>query len=559
MLERKRPKRLWHLVFGVIAGLWIAPLGLAADYHPEHPVVVEMVNRAVDYLTSNIGNTGVFYPRAGGGEFILAGYAVAKTGHDASHPVVARGLQAGLELAAQLPGMQQKQFNERITYEASVTVLLLAAVDPDRYRQQLVVIRDWLLQHQRPYGGFGYLADFRAATGDTSQTQYCMLALWTLERAGIEVPNDRILRLLQWMALIQQPSGGWAYQSGPTGPGDQTGMGHSMTAAGMGATLLAADALGAFGRRGAESDGGSDGLPRAFRRVLAKTAPGAAASLGGEDKRRMDASLDAAIRWYQTNNYRRPSGADWFYYLRYSEERMHALLEIRRGQPERSPAWYNAGVEELRGFQASNGGFGVNDRDHTSPGVCTAFAILYLIRSTQQSIGQMSEGLLFGGYSLPKDVSQVRQVGEGLVDANALSSIEDALELLEGRQVHEVQAAMRQASLRLPTEPQQRNLQLDRMARLLASPDPEVRRLAALWLGRGDRLQDAPVLIQALLDRDAEVARQADAALCSLSRRIGGRQLRGDEPLDDERRQAAWDEWQQWYQRIDPEHRFGKS
>ena len=63
------------------------------------------------------------------------------------------------------------------------------------------------------------------------------------------------------------------------------------------------------------------------------------------------------------------------------------------GRFEEEPAWYNEGVQLLKEFQGESGGWGVPSQSSvalvpvdTDPPVSTAFAMLFLLRSTRESI-----------------------------------------------------------------------------------------------------------------------------------------------------------------------------
>ncbi|MFO0882993.1 MAG: hypothetical protein U0894_02205 [Pirellulales bacterium] len=59
-------------------------------------------------------------------------------------------------------------------------------------------------------GGWSY-ADH--TTGDTSQTQYAVLAIWLACReAGMEVPVENVDKVAAWLMRTQDPNGAWGYQ-----------------------------------------------------------------------------------------------------------------------------------------------------------------------------------------------------------------------------------------------------------------------------------------------------------------------------------------------------------
>jgi hypothetical protein len=518
-----------------------------AQYHPEHPKVVEMVNKGVEYLTNNAGTRASAY---GAGETILAGYACYKVTGDIEHVRAKEGLAAAVQLARSLGGTRQEG-ESKIVYEATMAVLMLAAVDPVKYRPELNLLLDFFFTVQKKqHGGFGYLGQ---AAGDTSQTQYAMLALWTLNESGIEVPQDMMVRAVQYLSQTQEPNGGWAYQYelrngkfAATSPG----VTKSLSTAGIGALIVGADTLRVFGERKQEN-APDDGLPTAFKRIDNIQRQRAQQRASGLTRADLQPQIERARSYQNKSQF---AGGMWYYYWRYSEERYESFAEIVEGKQNKSPAWYNEGVEELARGQDPEGSWGSTfRRDAATPIVVdTSFAILYLIRSTQKSIGSIDSGLSFGGYELPSDVSKIKMVGDRIV-SDAELSVENLLGMLES-DTDQVQMGLLPDDLQLSQDPTQRREQVNRLSRLLSSRDAEARRVAARLLGRSDDLDQAPELIYALTDPDPFVPRIAEESLRLLSRKLNSGKL-GAEPTSGDRA-AAEAFWKNWYLGLRPDYQF---
>ncbi len=216
----------------------------SAQYHPEHPDVKEMVERGITFLESS--NTGTRSTQWGPGAASLVGLAVYKVRSDVSHPLVQRGIEASLVVARSVTDEAFVRSDEKIIYYASMAAIFLATVDVDQYRSQCTILRDFLLSHQRPYGAYGYLEGSNRERGDTSQTQYGVLALWTLDQLGVPVDPEPVEKLVNWIQITQDPTGAWGYQGqmGRGGLVSQEGVSTSLTMAGMCSLLIGGTFLG---------------------------------------------------------------------------------------------------------------------------------------------------------------------------------------------------------------------------------------------------------------------------------------------------------------------------
>jgi hypothetical protein len=539
----------------------------AEDYYPDHPVVQEMINKGVGFLenpTEGRGASGMFEI----GTPILAAYATFKVRDDATLPVVQRGVNVAFSLLSEADNDAVRRANEKYFYEISVAAILLATVDPDRYRPQCVIARDVLLRYSRSFGGWGYLNGFmdtttgmdRSKQGDISQTQYAILALWTLDQMGVVIDPEPMERTARFLMDVQDTEGGWGYQgmNKVAGREAQTPVTHSLSAAGLGSLLIAGDFLGFYRNR--KADAQEPDIPKAFRQIIENSDSFRSTSM---DRGDTDESVDLGVRWHDTNAYVRPGGMDWHYYYRYAEERFRSFHEIAKGRPEKSPRWYNIGVEEMRKNQHASGGWGIDpntDADHCPPELATAFAILYLTRATQKAIGASSEGIVRGGIGLPEDVSDVSEMDGKIVDNAKISSFEEILKLLESEDPTKVQEVVVTDKLKLEKDPRARKEQLNRLSRLLRSRDVKARRAAAKLLGRGDDLDFVPSLIFALDDGDREVCLNAENSLRILSRQLDTRFLPDlaseNRHYSKAERAISIEKWKAWFRSVRPDYIF---
>lgn len=530
----------------VLLTLWFSPRYASGQYSPEHPKVLAMVERGIAFLETGAGRGPSSEYAAG--EQVLVGYTVLKHTGDVDHPLVKTAIAASQRLVATM-GNQANRGESKIIYEISMAAVFLATVDPGKYNNELGQILYFLQQSQKSHGGFGYLP---RPTGDTSQVQYVMLALWTLNEVDFEVPTDMVEQTLRYLKSTLDPSGGFGYQGRVSNgrPVPQEKVSKSLSTAGVGALIIGGDILGFYGQRKQRTDEDED-VPKAFVRIDLLEKIRNERREKTMSKADIDGAVQLAIRYQNTTAW---SGAMWYYYWRYSQERYESFVEIVNNKQTKSPPWYNQGVDELARFQSADGSWGIEGmRDVTTVNASTAFAVLFLIRSTQKAIGKLDEGVAYGGYGLPTNLSSIKMVG-GRIVSDEETSVENLLAMLENDESSGVQVGMLPKDMQLSKEPAQRKEQVARLSRLLVSGQPEARKLAAKLLGRTDDLSVVPDLIYALTDPNDLVPMIAEESLRLLSRKLSAGEL-GQAPTDEERF-AAEAFWKKWYLGLQPDYVF---
>ncbi|WP_242631790.1 HEAT repeat domain-containing protein [Rubripirellula amarantea] len=568
-MQSQKTKRVFGwFVFLAFATLMhgISPFASHA-YSPDDPVVQEMIDRGVAYLESQkmtMPNPGSFDDYSG--VPILAAYAHYKCRHDPDNPVVKRGVQAALAMQKALENGAGEHGHKR-NYEIPVATLLLAEVDAARYKPQLESFQHHLMDHQMPGGGFGYPG---YATGDISQVQYVVLAIWTLDRNGIPLDYGKVAACAEWLMRVQDIRGAWPYQAYDPGPGkglvaQRERVGMSMGLAGGSSLLIAGDALRLWGDTVDEADPGVPGLPKAIQlyKEDANKKRRGKVKLSQEPVKRSASFFD---QWRVANPYTRPKSSDFYYYIIYTRERYESFVEIAYGRPkDKSPDWYNEIAAELKSFQGASGGW--DDRAHTSPIVSTSFALLFLIRSTQKAIFQSSQGSLTGGYGFPEDTTNIRVDGSQIKGQAIATQVTDLLSILEeDENADSLGDKSLPDDLDLDPNPKARRAQIDRLERLVrGSRSYQARRVAAKLLGKSDELRVAPALIYALSDPDRVVQSFARDGLRFISRKFDGYDLppspppSADDAVKDRWKQEVskvQDKWRDWYRTVDPTHVF---
>jgi hypothetical protein len=519
----------------------------AQKYTPDHPLVQQMINRGMAFLESKSATTDY----GNEGETILVGYCAFKVTGDHNHILVKKGVDAAIALARRMAA-RSFQPDEKLVYVVAVAGMLLPTVDVDAYGEQTKQIRDFLIQRQKPVGGFGYLNGQQAIYGDISQTQYVMLSFWTMSQMGIEVPSDAVERAINFLMAAQDTTGGWPYQF--KSPTEKEGMlTNSLASAGLSALLIGGDMLGLYRSKQQDNQEEEGIIPLAFRRVV----PEGQRARVNVDRGRIDSSVKRCENWFAANPYTRD--VNWHYYYVYSKERYESFLEISRGKQQKSPQWYNDGVQMLMDSQSENGSWGTKPGETMSalsPHLSTSFSILFLIRSTQKAIGDLSEAFNQGVGELPDDVTSIATRGGKIINKNEATSIDDALKMLEDDAKIDGEDALAPDKMLLASDPKQRQDQLNRFVRLLNGKDFKARQIAAKMLGRGDSLDLVPPLIYALTDPDPRVPQFAEQSLRLISRQLDSRHLPIKEKLSEQDKARAATQWKKWFLTIRPDYVF---
>lgn len=544
-----------------LLGLAFFLTAMASDsraYSPEDPEVRAMVDRGIKYL-EGLAEKDLRQANWGGedGQVILAGYAHFKAEGNYEAPLVKMATKVALDMAeaAKRNGGALKR-NVKTNYEVAVAIMLLADLDPVEHRESLRILGEGLLALQMSHGGYGYEGQ---PNGNVSQTQYIALAMWTLDRAGIDLSLDRVNRTANWLLRVQDPTGYWTYIADDPGVGrplqkqNTKEMSWSSCLSGGSAVLVTADVFRLWGSSTERKE--IAGMPKAVKAVEEDSLIEKRRKAAQFTPQTVVASLNRMDGFRRQNPFTRGGQADWFYYMLYSMERYESFLEIATGKPGVNPNWYDDGVKQLMSLQNDAGAWGTKDKVWDRPPVCTSFAILFLIRGTKKTIGKVSEGRLAGGYKLPSDTSKIVVTGTKIQGEPEVNNTTDLLAMLESPDALEKDAKSIPEDLKLETDPKKRSVQIDRLERLLRGSESwQARRVAAKVLGTTDDLKVVPTLIFALSDPDTVVRTHAVDGLRFLSRRFDYADL-PRKPDESEIREAQ-KKWRDWYLTIYPSYVF---
>jgi hypothetical protein len=344
----------------------------------------------------------------------------------------------------------------------------------------------------------------------------------------------------------------WGYQGTDPGVGSdelvEQGVkpGVSMAAAGMGGALILGNAIGLLKGGGSEPEQAAvEELPPALRRADLKGKKRAPVLPAGDvDKGRLAETLERGRGWFD-KNFKVDVPEYQTYYL-YSVERYKSFEEYLSGEVIEEPEWYNAGFEFLKKAQQSDGSW----NDTSGPACATAFATLFLLRSTQQTIkASLGEGTLVGGRGLPSDLSKVRVRGGKLVVQAQPTEVDQLLGMLDSSNSSGLDALLDDpAALRVTNVGPE---QARRLQQIIRSGPPEGRLMAVRALSRLRSMDYAPTLIFALTDPDKRVVREARDGLRFVSRNFEG--FGPPDNFEEPEQLQAVEKWKAWYRSVRPD------
>lgn len=512
----------------------------AAAVTPDSPEVRKVLDKAFAYM--NTAAEG----RLGGK--CLIGLAFLKDGKDESHAKIAEAVTA----CKNATKVDAEQISADI-YSTGIAIIFLCSLDPSKYSAEIQKLRDSLEARQKSHGGWGY-AD--KPTGDTSMTQYAVLAYWEMSKVGYQPRLESTERVANWLLKTQDPGGNWGYQ-GKEAEGrigfdlvKQDSARPGMTAAGLGATYMVSDMLG-LGEVVATQDASLPPSVRAIRQAQPQQA-----RTRKVDVRRVRQAQDRGREWMK-KNYAIDVPNFPYYYL-YALERYQSFLEAAEGKFLKEPRWYNEGYGWLKKGQQEDGSW--HDTDGLDA-VNTAFATLFLLRSTKKAIERSKsygEASLAAGRGLPADVEQVRIRGSQVVSKKLDLPPDELIEILLQPDHVSFAAALADvdylASQIAAANAKARPELVGRLRTVVRSGTADARHSAIKVLGKLRDLESGPALVAALDDPDWRVVLAADEALRNIGRSLAPSEL-GQKP-DKAARAKAVDEWKQWYITIRPDAQF---
>jgi hypothetical protein len=503
----------------------------------DSPEVKRAIARGISYLEK----PGTPDPRTGA--LALVALVELKNGADAKHVQVVAAVD-NIRGVVRAAGGDPNKVTLSI-YDLGLSIILLCEVDPGHNSSDIDFLLKSLTAKQKPHGGWGYP---ERETGDTSMTQYAVLASWEAAQVGFAVPQDSIEAVTTWIIKTQDPSGGFGYQgnvSKGAGLVAQSEIKNSMTAAGAGIAYICADLLGMNDATKKKKQQGD--LPAALKEVTQQAAQKAAKTQ--IDPRQLQQTQVRANRWLRANYKIDPPG--FTHYYLYALERYSSFRELAEGEMESEQKWYSDAAHFLVKSQAADGSWA----SQAGKVPDTAFGCLFLLRSTKKSIEKArsyGSGWMVGGKGLPRDTESVRVRQGNVVATPTLQAADQLLAAVDNPE--EAGLAEKMESLAALSAADAQGLlsrHAQKLRRLAEGTTPEARRAAVSVLARGNDLDNVPTLIFAMRDSDPAVVREAWDALRRISRQFD----LPPAPLSprDEQRKQAIETFKAWYLAIRPD------
>jgi hypothetical protein len=254
-------------------------------------------------------------------------------------------------------------------------------------------------------------------------------------------------------------------------------------------------------------------------------------------------TMQRAHAW-MNENYRIDIGPKCYYYL-YGLERYKSFQEAAEGIVEPQPKWYQDGYEFLAEDQKENGSW----RGYCGPECDTAFAVLFLLRSTQKSLrARLGEGTLLAGRGLPANLSRAKLRNGQLIVEQVHTKVDELLAMIDDGDTALLDELAQDPGQLVIQDVDSQSAR--RLQQLVRGGEPEVRLLAVRALGRTGDLNYVPSLLFALTDPDRRIVLEARDALRFISRKFNG--FGPPDDFTEQQRYEALDAWKMWYKSLRP-------
>jgi hypothetical protein len=449
-------------------------------------------------------------------------------------------------------------------YSAGLAIIFLVQCDDYKangpHAGDISTLLEYMRSMQKGHGGWGYA---EKTTGDTSMTQYGVLSAWEASHAGFHVSTDAMERVANWLLSTQDPSGGFGYQGtvgDPTKLVAQTEVKHSMTAAGLGSLYVCDNLLKLTDELRKPPD--EDDTPPGLKEIKPDQGPQKPAPRF--DPRMVQEAEERGNGWFDAN-FKAEVGQYNYYYL-YAYERYRSFREEVEHAIEENPQWYSEVAEFILSKQNADGSWGAEAMYECGRVPDTAFAVLFLLRSTRRHLDRvktLNGGRMVTGKGIPKDTAHMDIDPNGhLVTKPREDPAEALLKALEDKENKDPDKTA-ELLAQLPDEKLEALSTKDAAAirKLVSNKLASTRMVAVRALCRTPRdLDNVPVLIYALSDPDPDIAREANDGLRRIARSPWDSNPTGKSPSDirlsaspsDEERRKAIEDWKAWYRSIRP-------
>ncbi len=533
--------------------LFNVPLNAQTTYTPDSRKVQAMVESAVDYLHTTSGsnerNCLVALSIVQASKRYLAAVPEGDKFVDKVVDSVVKEVKGGTLL------------NYKEVYYPCLALILLCEMDDVRYRPEIDKLIGAFEAQQLENGGFAY----RGRTEwDTSQTQFVALAYFVARQHKINVSVESSKRILEFMMAVQTGRT-WVYS-----PSDKQQR-ISIHAACSGTVYLLSDLLQLQPRvkkvekRRVQGFGAE--LPPSISIFIPETSPDQPEQGEGQwrgngpladiNKRNLsEVKAKANSHFEQVFTFQTKNWPFYYYYAleRYAYFREQAEGSVGNGSIRR---WYDQGVEFFATIQKEDGSFPAGPEPNSPANVNTAFAVMFLVRSSEILSLPPSSSSLAGGSDLASLKGQkLKQLRAGKIQSTEasqnLNELLDSLNQdLSGEQLATLTDSLKSAIRDYQDRPQTSRGEAQSFLRSLVKDKNYYKRLIAVrFLAAEQDLDNAPALIYAMGDPDIRICVEAHNGLRLISRKIDSIQL-SEKPTRADL-SSAKQEWSSWYTKLRP-------
>ncbi|MGA2616269.1 MAG: DUF4159 domain-containing protein [Thermoguttaceae bacterium] len=337
------------LAVGLGLGLLLGPLVAIVRADLSADEVRTAIDRGVSYLKQNQSPDGTWseYPGQPGGVTALCTLALLNAGVDPQDEHVQLAL-------ADLRRRRPQQ-----TYVAALITMVLCRAEPEKDQVLIGHHVEWLQKNQIPDGKRKGAWSYPFGSGDNSNSQFALLALYEADRLAesgriqVRVERDTWELARHYWISCQNRDGSWGYYTPLPGSG-------SMTCAGISSLVIA-----------------SDVVHRADAQVLGDRIDCCTRSVVEESEK-----VEAGIEWLRQNFSveLNPGGRVglWHLYYLYALERVGRLTNRRFiGNHD----WYREGVAQLLRQQDNLSGYWKSSTHaEENPDIATSLALLFMAK-----------------------------------------------------------------------------------------------------------------------------------------------------------------------------------
>jgi len=544
------------IFFIAIAGcldlpLFVANLSAQTTYTPDSPQVEAMVESALAYLHKTSGTQERKCLVALSIVQASKRYLAAVPENDAFVKQAVEAVVSGVKGGSLL--------NHKEVYYPCLGLILLCEMDDVLYRPEIDKLIASFEAQQLGNGGFAYRGQ---KDWDTSQTQFVALAYFVARQHRINVSVESSKRILEFMMAVQK---GRTWHYSPKDRQERI----SIHAACSGTVYLLSDLLQLQPRvkkvEKRRVQGFGADLPPSISIFIPEANPdqpgegqwqgqGPLADVNKRNLSEVKAKANAHFEQVFTFN-----TENWPFYYYYALERYAYFREQAEGRVGNGSLrrWYDQGVEFFASIQNEDGSFPAGPELNSPANVNTAFAVMFLVRSSEILSLPPSSSSLAGGSDLASlRGKQLKQLRAGKIQSTEtsqnLNELLDSLNQdLSGEQLATLTDSLKSAIGDYQDRPETSRGEAQSFLRSLVKDKNYYKRLIAVrFLAAEQDLDNAPALIYAMGDPDVRICVEAHNGLRLISRKIDSITLPEKPTRAD--LTTAKQTWSSWYTKLRP-------